>query len=244
MNLVPSENHQMIEVADEGIYDQNNPKSLYNLLSPGMQEYLVRTKNSFLNDLSPETIRSNIKYTPEYKLVQKLRTAFWIEYDAAQSANRKMRMTRVWQGLTENSSQYYNLFKQDHFASWIFTKPISKAVREQTILHFAYEQIEDIMCASHYNKDGTLNPYTAKIKVDIWKHLEERVNGGILKRVAVQSEQKNINVNVDASASQFIEMKKAEELQQRLAELREKTHELEAIEASSQTISDDELDQY
>lgn len=234
----------MIEVADEGIYDQNNPKSLFNLLSPGMQEHLLRTKNSFLNDLSPDSMRNNIRYTPEYKLVQKIRTAFWIEYDAAQSGNRKMRMTKVWQGLTDNSSQFYNLFKQDHFAAWIFSKPVSKAVREQTILQFAYEQIEDIMCASHYNKDGTLNPYTAKIKVDIWKHLEERVNGGILKRVAVQSEQKNINVNVEANATQYIEMKKAEELQQKLAELREKTQDLEAVETSAKTITDDELDQY
>lgn len=242
MELVPQEQSHAIEVADEGIYDQNAPKSLYNLLPASMQEHLLRTKNSFLTDLSTESIRKNIRYTPEYKLCQKVRTAFWIEYDAAVSGNRKMKMTRIWQGLCDSSGQFYSLFKEDHFAAWIFTKPTSKAVREQTILQFAYEQIEDIMCASHYNKDGTLNPYTAKIKVDIWKHLEERVNGGILKRVAVQSEQKNINVNVEANANQYLEMKRAEELQAKLAELKEQTKDLEAIEASSKIVTDDEYD--
>ena len=232
----------MIEVADEGMYDQNSPKSLYNLLPPSMQEHLLRTKNSFLSDLSTESIRKNIRYTPEYKLCQKVRTAFWIEYDAAVSGNRKMKMTRIWQGLCDSSGQFYALMREDHFAAWIFSKPTSKAVREQTLLQFAYEQIEDILCANHYNKDGSLNPYTAKIKTDIWKHLEERVHGGILKRVAVQSEQKNINVNVEANANQYLEMKRAEELQAKLAELKEQTKDLEAIEASSKIVQDDDFD--
>lgn len=240
LELAPQDNLPQ-EVSDEGMYDKDNPKSLYNLLPPTAQESLLRTKNSFLSDLSTESIRRNIRYTPEYRLCQKVRTAFWLEYDNALSANRKMKMTRIWQGLCDSSGQFYSLLKQDHFAAWIFSKPMAKDVRERTLLHFAYEQIEDIIAAPHYNKDGTLNPYTAKIKVDIWKHLDERVHGGALKRVAVQSEQKNININTDISGKDFIEMKKAEELQQRLAELREKTQDLEAIETSAKLVDDDDL---
>lgn len=242
LELTPShEAAPLAEVADEGMYDKNDPKSLYNLLPPSMQEHLLRTRNSFLTDLSTESIRKNIKNTAEYNLVQKVRVSFWREYDDAQSTGRKMRMTRVWQGVCENSSHFFNLMKKDHFSAFVFTKPISKDVRERVLLNYAYEQIEDILLAQHYNKDGSLNPHIAKIKVDIFKHMDERVHGGALKRVAVQSEQKNYNVNVETTGKEFIEMKKAEELTQRLAELREQTQDLEVIETSSRLVDDDDI---
>jgi hypothetical protein len=218
-----------LTIAEEGAYDKENPQSLLNLLPPSIQEHLLKAKNHFLNDLSPESIRKNIQYTPEYKLARHVRTAFWQEYDNALASGRKMQMTRVWQGVTASSGEFYNLFKKDHLAVFIFTKPTKKDVQERSLLQLAYEQIEDILYADHKNKDGSLNPYAAKIKVDIWKHLEERVEGGILKRVSVQSEQKNINVNVDTNTQGLLEMKRAEELTQKLAHLREQTKDIESI---------------
>lgn len=44
-----------LAIADEGAYDKQNPKSHYNLLPKSMQDALLRTKKSFLNDLSPES---------------------------------------------------------------------------------------------------------------------------------------------------------------------------------------------
>lgn len=231
-----------LEVAEEGAYDRSNPRSLINILPPSMQEHLEASRNHFLNDLSTESIRRNIQHTPEYALCRKVRTAFWLEYDNAMSAGRNMKMTRIWQGVTASSGEFYNLMKKEHFACYIFTKPIKKDIQERTLLHMAYEQIENILDAPHIRKDGTMDAYAAKVKVEIFKHLEERVNGGIVKKVSVTSEQKNINVNVETTATQFVEMKRAEELQKHLADLREKTKDFEAIEASAKTLEEDDDD--
>jgi hypothetical protein len=218
-----------LTIAEEGAFDERNPQSLLNLLPTSIQEHLLKTKNHFLNDLSPESIRKNIQHTPEYKLARHVRAAFWKEYDNALAAGRKMQMTRIHQGVTANSGEFYNLFKKEHLAVFIFTKPIQKEVREASLLDLAYEQIEEILSASHIKKDGTMDPFAAKVKVEIFKHLEERVNGGIVKHVAVRSEVKNTNINVDATPANLIEMKRAEELQSRLIDLREKTKDIEAI---------------
>lgn len=166
-----------------------------------------------------------------------------MEYDHALAAGRKMQMTRIWQGICPSSGEFYGLFKKDYIAVFIFTKPTGKDVTERTLLEMAYDEIEEILTAPNFRKDGSLDAFTAKAKIDIWKHLDERVHGGAIKRVAVTSEQKNYNVNVETTAKEVIEMKKltrAEELNDRLSELREKTKELEAIPAVAQLIEEDD----
>lgn len=228
-----------LTVAEEGAYDMQNPHSLYNLLPPSFQEHLLKTKNHFLNDLSPESIAKKIRYTPEYQLARKVRHSFWMEYDNAINAGRKMMMTRIWQGVTRSSGEYYNLFEKDYLAVFIFTKPIGKDVRERSLLEMAYEEIEEILTAPNFRKDGSLDAYTAKVKLDIWKHLDERVHGGTVKKVSVTSEQKNYNVNVDTSVKELSDMRRAEDLQVKLAELREQTKELESVPAVATLIEED-----
>lgn len=234
------ESNTHLTVADEGAYDKKDPNSLYNLLPPTFQEHLLKSKNHFLNDFSPETIRKKIQHTPEYRLARKVRQSFWMEYDHAISAGRKMMMTRIWQGVCGSSGEFYNLFKTDYLAVYIFTKPLAKEVRERALLEMSYDEIEEILTAPNFKKDGSLDAFTAKAKIDIWKHLDERVHGGVIKKVAVTSEQKNINMNVETSVEGLIEMKKAEELQERLAELRMQTKELESVPAVARLIEEDD----
>jgi hypothetical protein len=75
------------------------------------------------------------------------------------------------------------------------------------------------------------------------KHLDERVNGGIVKQMAIRSEQKNLNVNVETTAKAPIDlnqMRKAEELTQRLAELKEQTRDIETIAYHAMEEDDDQ----
>lgn len=226
MDLVNKASQQVI-VADEGAYELDNPKSLINLLPGSLQESLQRIKNHFLSELPPESIRKNISHMKEYKQVNMVRMSFWREYDFAIQSKSKMRMTRIWQDVCFTSSEFYNLFKRDEFAAYIFTRPPKKEARERALLEMCYEQIEGIITADHMNKDGTLNPFIAKIKVDIWDKLNDRVHGGAIKRVSVQSEVKNTNINVDATASAMASMNKVSDLRERLKELKEKTSDIE-----------------
>lgn len=225
------ESQHHLEVAQEGAYNKQDPRSLFNLLPPTLQETLLKTQNCFLNDLSDESIRKNIKETPEYKLVRKIRTSFWHEYDNALDTGRKMQMTRIWQGITQNSGEFWRIMKQDHFAVYVFTKPTNKDVQERMLLEMSYDRLEEILSAPVTKKDGSLDAFGAKVIVDLWDKLNERVHGSVVKRVHVQSEQKNLNVNIDATKTDQITSKltRAEDLNKRLMELKEQTKDIEAI---------------
>jgi hypothetical protein len=236
-------NHLVI--AEEGAYSKEDPQSLYNLLPPSMQSHLLAVKNSFLSEASWHTKKNEIDHMIEYPMVRKLRQSFWIEYANAQLNKRKMQMTRIWQGLCPSSGDFYNIMKKEHFAAFIFTKPIAKETQEKALLELAYEQIENILTSSHMFKDKAsgetmLNAAAARVKLDIWKHLEERVNGGIVKQMAIRSEQKNLNVNVETTAKAPIDLNQMRKAEERLAELKEQTRDIETIAYHAMEEDDDQ----
>lgn len=217
-------------IADEGAFDKANPTSLYNLVPPSVQEALERSKNKFLHDQSPESLRRNIRHTTEYETVRRVRQSFWLEYNRAIDAGRKMQMTRVWQGITLSSGEFYNYLKHEHFAAFILTRPVVQEVAERELLELAHYRMREILEVSPIDEDGNLNPYAAKVQIELYKHIDERVQGGVVKKVSVQSEQKNLNVNINQEqiTLQPDQFKKMEEIQQRLAEIEEQTRDIDA----------------
>ena len=187
------------EIAQEGAFDPQSPTSLINLVPPAIKEHLLRSQNFFLQDHSVETIRNNIKKTNEYEVVNNLRQSFWLEYNRALDSGRKMQMTRVWQGITFTSSEFYNLLKKDHFAAYIFSRPLRQEVAERDMLESATERMKEILSFSAIEKDNDgkerLNTFTAKIQIDLFKHLDERVQGGIIKQTATKINTLNITDN-------------------------------------------------
>lgn len=226
-------------IPEEGAYDKENPQSLFNLVPPSIKEALLKCQNHFLHDLSAESLRKNIQHTKEYQMVRKLRQSFWLEYTRALDAGRKMNMTRIWQGITVHSGDFYKIMKQEHFAIFIFTKPIAQDVTERELFEMGNERMLEIMSVSpkYKSKEGheMINAYVAKLQIDLWKHLDERVQGGIVKKVHVQSEQKSVNLNVNQESTQTTvsldpaQYSKLEELNRELSLLREQTQDIDAI---------------
>lgn len=185
------------------MYDKENPRSLYNLLSPTIQDCLEGARNFFLHDLSDESIRKNISHMREYPLLQKLRQSFWLEHQRVQDNGRaKMEMTRVWQGICENSGHFYQIMKRPEFACYIFTQPVAMEVRNLSLAETAWTRMMEIMGVSaveydHTGKPTKVNEKLARVQLEVWKHADERLQGGALKRVTVSSEQKNLNMNIN-----------------------------------------------
>lgn len=235
------ESSKEVVIAQEGAFDPNNPKSLFNLLSSTYQEHFTRVKNSFLGDTSEWVRIKEIKHLTEFPLIRKLRQSFWIEYDNAVKGDRKMNMVNVWPGICITLDGFHDIMEKDHYAAFIFTKPTAKDAKEKALLEFAYEQIEKILAASHLTKDGLMNHGAAKLKIEVWKHLDERVHGGVVKQVRVQSDQRSLNVNVTKTELPTnTDLNRAEELTERLKELRDQTRDLEAIETSSTVVTETE----
>ena len=241
MNLEAEDSNELI-IPENGAYDQSNPNSLYNLVPASIKESLLKCQNHFLHDLSTESVRKNIQHTKEYQLVRKLRQSLWLEYTRAIEAKRKMNMTRVWQGICRHSGDFYNIMKQEHFAIFIFTKPLSQDVAEREIFELATERMLEIVSANPYFRDRKtgeytqdINTYLAKLQFEIFKHIDERIQGGVVKKVHVQSEQKSLNLNVNQDSTTTTvsmdpnQISKLEELNKQLLELRAQTKDIETV---------------
>lgn len=252
-NLLPVQNSDPLELTDEGAFDKSNPRSLINLLPSSIQESLERCQNQFLQDQSQESLRKNIAHMKEYGLVKSIRQSFWMEYNKALETGRRMRMTRVWEGITSCSGEFYQIMKKDHFAAFIFTRPMKQDVAERELLELATARMFNILEASPYRKKKNpetkewedtpeLDALTAKVQIDLFKHLDERVQGGIIKQVATKVESKttNININQETKTLDASQFKKMEELTARLAELREKTQD---IESTAYIVVDDDSEE-
>lgn len=246
-----------LTIVDDGAFDSENPQSLVNLLPESIKENFKQVQNHFLQDLSDESLRKNIRHTKEYKLVRKLRQSFWLEYNHAVEAGRKMQMTRIWQGITINSGEFYSVMKKEHFAAFIFTRPLAQNIADMELLEMGTKRMYDILRASPYRLDSEgkptkeLNPSTAKVQIDLFKHIDERVRGGVIKKVQVQSDQRSLNVNVtqDNTARpvtiQPIDLhtlKLAEDLTRELTDLRERTRDIPSIAMDLPEEDDDQLD--
>jgi hypothetical protein len=190
-------------VEKDGMYDKDNPRSLYNLLTPTMQEHLEGAKNFFLYDLSDESIRKNISHMREYPLLQKLRQSFWLEHQRVQDNGRaRMENTRIWQGICDSSGHFYSLMKRPEFAAFVFTQPVAMEVRNLSLAETAWTRMMEIMSVSpvEYDAQGKpakVNDKLARVQLEVWKHADERLQGGALKRVAVTSDHKSVNVNLN-----------------------------------------------
>ena len=170
----------------------------------------------------------------EFKQARAFRQSFWKEYNFAIDGHRKMQMIRVYQGISYSGNEFYELIDKPHFAAFIFDKPIKQDMAERELLEMATGNMYTILSASPLNKDGTLNPFIAKVQIDLYKQLDERVQGGIIKQISQKTENKTVttNVNVQATPVQAIQMeelRKMEDLSEKLRELREKTKDIEAM---------------
>lgn len=248
--MIGKERIELEIVEKDGIYDRENPRSLINLLSPYMQENLEGARNFFLHDLSDESIRKNISHMREYPKLQKLRQSFWLEHQRVMDNGRaKMENTRVWQGICQNAGEFSELMKRPEFAAYVFTQPVAMEVRNLSLAETGWSRMMEIMSVSAVEYDQItgkptkVNDKLARVQLEIWKHSDERLQGGALKRVAVTAEQKNLNVNVNQDnktithkidVSQF---SNPDEIKKKIAELRAQIPDID-IETTSTVIDD------
>src|SRR4051794_12800675 len=91
----------MNDLVEVGMRDKENPRSLINLLPTNVARALEVIPEDMLLQ-NEEELRKLVN--PDV-LEERLRIAFWSEYDAAQRQQRKMRIASVYGGLC--SSTYF-----------------------------------------------------------------------------------------------------------------------------------------
>ena len=225
-NPSPHSDDAMAVVHDA--WGRSEPKSLINLTSTACAEMMIEAGRK-RPDLLGVDERTLIKLLREEKASptptdNRLRIAFWMEYERAHANNAKMEMTAVFDGVC-TKGYFYNVYLAcAPKVAWLVCQPSSYDKYAQEAINFGLEQLRDVLELPHarYDEDGKLidvNLKLAELKAKIIFGLEARHKGAVIQRV----EQKNMNLHIsstDKTLSDAAMGGTMEDIDRRLAEIR------------------------
>lgn len=207
---------ELVEVTDP--FQRDNPRSLINLITPGIQidfmnAYKARPE---LFGLEEEELDDKLRYegVPPTKLDNALRARFWIEYDTAQAAHRNMSVRNIIAGLCNDDDLYARILKKPHKVAWLLCRPMDYVTATEEMHMFSLRRMRKTL-EQDVVQHGKFNAKLAEAQIKIFQILDTRVKGAVIQK------QMNINATIPQSGistgKNAVEQK--EELERRLLEL-------------------------
>jgi hypothetical protein len=219
------------------IKDKSNPHSAVNLCPSAISKGIEAIPDELFS-LRPDQLAEKFrlgrdKYTKESEIEEKLRIAFWREYDSAVENGRAMNMERICSGVC-----HVNTFKQmasnSFRLAYICTPPEDYVTTMQELLTIGLDQLRDILLQPHVNpKTGLPDARMCDVKMRIIDSITLRVRGSVATRV----ETKNLNLNVEADTTkraltEASQLTDPQEIDRRLQELMGIENRQEAIDVT------------
>ncbi len=173
-------------------WDRSNPRSVVNLMPRHVAECMeLAAKNRpELFQMDERQLRRKLSPTPTDN---RMRLAFWLEYDRAQAAQtRHMNMARIYEGVS--SREFFETFyvTKPERVAWLLCHPHSYEVIMSEALAYGVERIREILEMPFIDKKGKIDHRTMEMVLKTVALLDVRVKGATIQRV----EQKNLNVHV------------------------------------------------
>lgn len=186
------------------ILDETNPHSLVNLLPGKMGDSLRNIPIEVLTMTETDLKRlGHIGLTEE-----RLRYAFWMEYNFASVGKRVINMPNIYNGVCRREYWWQRILTDSYKMAYIFLPPPAHRVEVRELLNVANQQIRDILMRDHIvrdkeGKDVGTDAKLAGAKVKIYEMLANRVHGAMIQKI--QTENKNLNVDVNLDDAKSIE---------------------------------------
>lgn len=206
------------ESSDEGAFpveycSDENPDSVQNVAPV-----------EFAKMLDYEEVWQLLVKNSEYELQKKvkpsaeqnrLRMAFWREYERAIQVKDKMDPENIYRGIMPKENFYRIVKKEPRVVAWILKQPTNYVNQMEEALNFSMHRVREILEMPLYKNekriiakpDGTSkemmkrvpNVPMAKLMLDVMKMLDQRVKGAIVQRVKqeVKTESKSFTANLD-----------------------------------------------
>lgn len=205
-HLDPTSEHREIDLWSD------SDRSILNLVPTKISEKisLAREAKPELFERDERELRKEVLPTPTDN---RLRLAFWNEYNRAQSESNAMKMNAVYAGVC--SAQYFHdsyLQRPEHVA-WLLCPPAAYQTIMEEALMFGIDQLRDILEMSVVAKNGQINVKLGELKAKIVAMLDLRVKG------AVMTKNVNLNLNAEGNVKKAVESNSMEDVDRRIAEL-------------------------
>lgn len=176
------------------IFEKENPYSILNMVPEWFQKRLFNANQELLGE-DESHIREKCRPTP---LVNRIRMAFWVEYDTACRMGRKIDMARVYGGLCTRDNFLKTVCRPNNMA-WVLTPVSSYKVSMEEALEHSIAQMRKMLDCPLYKADGQLDTQAANVVLRVFTLLDQRVHGSIVQKVETKSlsVQKHIHQKVE-----------------------------------------------
>lgn len=192
-----------IEIADYGLLDARNPRSLVNIVAPEVKAAILRLPRELLL-MDEKALKRKAAPTDT---VNYLRLNFWLEYNRAQEKQCRMLVSNVLRGVCSKEWFYDGVLASDLKLAWIITPPADYAVVQADIFQTALDKLRRCLHVKPYtitvteetDKDGRKTvtrkqvPNVAAMREvrEITRMLSDRIQGSVIQRLAIK--QHNLN---------------------------------------------------
>lgn len=217
----PGRKRIVTEEALNTLYDTDNPDSLINRIPQRLVPIFERVKAKL-----PKTLLSDEKTVRRYiepdDRDDRVRLAFWDEYNASTQINKRMSLQAIISGTCSWESWITAYEPHDRRMCWIFTPPTSYVSQMRHILHRGTERLLEIINLPMLNDDGKVDVKVANLILRAWQLADMRVKGGVMQRVQIEQKSMNLNLNADSTVDGLraqvsgMDLQELENLEQRI----------------------------
>lgn len=207
------------------LFDENYPRSLINIVTGPFaeklralpKELLLRAEHDWDIFWKGQIAKGQIAESTLLQL-KRFRTAFWYEYERAQSNVDTFKISRVYSMV--GSRQYWEKeFSDDEVRlAYILCPVVDYTTAMREVLMIGLDQMRKIISAPLFLKDGNLNQKSAEIVLKAIEKVHIFVHG----MPVIRHEKKSLNMNVNQNVAPPKLEKTVEEMEAELAALKAK----------------------
>lgn len=191
------------EIAKE-LFSADVPWGMYNVVPQSFRDALETIDPRWMG-YKEETVT---KKADPNDMDENFRLAFWTEFNTSKDMDKPFSMQRVMSGVCSPFYYKHTILKKPRLLAYIAYPPTNYLLFMKNMLYKGQQRMSEIMKVSAVKEitqivDGKevtkteVDMKLANLQIKTFALLDNRVKGAIVQRVKV--EQKNLNVNVDAT---------------------------------------------
>jgi len=173
------------------IYNEDNPRSLINLVTERFRDALLGIPRS-MHELDDDELEHRTKPSIHMKT---LKLAFWVELNRVHDFELdKMDITYVVSGFCTLHYFYELIRKRPLFLAWLIRPTQGYRAMMEEALHYTTRRLRTLAESIPFEKDGKFNPKNAEIFMKVHTLIENRVAGTLVHKT------KNLNMHMFGAA--------------------------------------------
>lgn len=182
------------------ILDRTDPRAVLNLVPesfiPAIEQ--LAFENPELLNKDERTLKTLIKEAREAGRLRpgecsvgatenRLRVAFWNEYNRAQDTGGKLSLPRICAGVCTAEYFTQEILNRKGKLAWVLTPPVSYTNAMEEALVYGVEKLRDILDVDLKDAKGQVNIKAAEVFLKTIQFLDARVKGAVVQRVDLRS---------------------------------------------------------